>query len=284
MFTDAGLPNIFEYTSYRTYLSEVYRYRKQHERFSFRQFSKQAGFASPNFLKLVIEGKRNLSGESIEKIARGLKLDADQVEFFRHLVLLNQASTASERQHWAELLFSSRFFRKLNPLKTAVHAYYSNWFVVAVRELVALPSFQEDPEWIASSLSPQISPQEARAAIETLLKLGLLRRTAEGKLVQSEELVTTGDEVKSLSVAQFHREMIQKGSESIERFPAEKRDVSSVTLSVSEQGRLQIKTLIQRFRKDLLEIAARDQSPDEIVQINLQLFPLSGAKGKKEAA
>src|SRR3989338_9919808 len=87
-------PNIFEYDNYRSFLKDLYALLKQEKSaFSFRFFSRQAGFRSPNFLKLVMEGKRNLSPESIEKFAKGLKLNKNEADFFRRLVLLNQATT-----------------------------------------------------------------------------------------------------------------------------------------------------------------------------------------------
>ena len=41
--------------------------------FSYRYFSRVAGFSSPNFLKLVAEGQRNLSPKSIAKFAKKLR-------------------------------------------------------------------------------------------------------------------------------------------------------------------------------------------------------------------
>ena len=281
MKTSNAPPPIFEYTSYRSYLSDVYQSRKSgRSSFSFRLFSRLAGFSSPNFMKLVIDGKRNLSSESIEKIISALRLDTDQAEFFRHLVFLNQSETAQERRHWAESLFQSRFYRKAQPLKHALHSYYSSWYFVAVRELIATPDFREDCAWIAQRLRPEITSSEARKALDVLVQLGLARRDEQGRLVQSESLVTTGDEIASIAVGEFHREMLRKASEAIERFPAAKREVSGVTLGVSEESKLQIKTLLQRFRKDLMEIAARETAPTEVLQVNLQMFPLTEAEEK----
>ena len=139
----------------------------------------------------------------------------------------------------------------------------------------ATEGFREDADWIARRLKPAITAAEARRALEVLLQLGLLRRNSSGKLEQSEALITSGDEISSAAIGQFHREMIRKGGESIDRFPGAAREVSSVTLGLSEAGQLQVKTLVQRFRKDLLEIAARERGPTGVVQINFQVFPLA---------
>ena len=65
--------------------------------FSYRSFSKRAGFSSPNFLKRVAEGERSLSHDSIGRFARGLRLDDAEHAVFEALVQLNQATTDDER-------------------------------------------------------------------------------------------------------------------------------------------------------------------------------------------
>ncbi|RYZ61649.1 MAG: TIGR02147 family protein, partial [Proteobacteria bacterium] len=77
-------PSIYGHTNYREYLAAFYKAKKESKRgYSYRQFSQQAGFTSPNFLKLVIEGKRNLSPQSIEQFLTALSLPAPMAAYFR---------------------------------------------------------------------------------------------------------------------------------------------------------------------------------------------------------
>jgi uncharacterized protein (TIGR02147 family) len=273
---------VFEYDNYRAYLRDLYGfYKKTKPHFSYRYFSQKAGFRSPNFLKLVIEGKRNLSPESIERFTSALKLNKKETEFFRILVHLNQARTIGEKKLYAEKLMQFRSFRYIHPLRQDQYRYYAEWYNIPIRELTILPEFSEDPGWIARSLLPPISPQQAQKALNLLLQLGLLERDESGRLVQADAFISTGDEVTSTSVANYHREMIQKGSEALDRFPGPVRDISSVTMALSESSFQEIKSLIQRFRKELLAIADQDQRPEGVYQINFQLFPLA-KRAKKE--
>lgn len=272
---------IFEYDNYRAYLGDLYRlYKETKPHFSYRYFSQKAGFRSPNFLKLVIEGKRNLSPESIEKFANALKLGKKEVDFFRVLVHLNQARTVGEKKIYAEQLMQFRPFRYIHPLRQDQYRYYADWYNIAIRELTTLPEFSEDPAWISRRLVPPISPQQAQKALDLLLQLGLLKRDDSGRLVQADAFISTGDEVTSTSVANYHRTMIRMGAEALDRFTGPDRDISSVTMTLSEKNFREIKALIQRFRKELLAIADQDQSPEGVYQVNFQLFPL--AKGAKK--
>jgi len=273
---------VFEYDNYRAYLRDLYGfYKKTKPHFSYRYFSQKAGFRSPNFLKLVIEGKRNLSPESIERFTTALKLNKKETEFFRILVHLNQARTIGEKKLYAEKLIQFRSFRYIHPLRQDQYRYYAEWYNIPIRELTILPEFFEDPVWIARSLLPPIAPQQAQKALDLLLQLGLLERDESGRLVQADAFISTGDEVTSASVANYHREMIQKGSEALDRFPGQDRDISSVTMALSERSFQEIKSLIQRFRKELLAIADQDRHPEGVYQVNFQLFPLA-KRAKKE--
>lgn len=271
-------PKVFEYTNYRKFLRDLYEHEKRSQKkFSFRYFSKQAGFSSPNFLKLVIEGKRNLSIDSIARFVKAFKLSREETPFFRALVLFNQAATAEERGLWAEEILKSKLYRKLHPLHATQYEYYSKWYNVAVRELMGVKGFREDPDWISHALSPQISVLQAREAIEALLDLGLAIRGPDGILRRTDAVVTTGDEVASSSVTQFHREMLIKATEAIDRVPAGERDISALTVSVSPERAKEIKSLIQKTRKEILAIADQDKDPERVMQICIQLFPLSRA-------
>lgn len=267
---------IFEYDNYRVFLKELYTSLKQTKpQFSYRYFSQKAGFRSPNFLQLVIEGKRNLSAESIEKFIHALKLNRREGDYFRILVHLNQAKTIDERKLYAEQLMRFGTFRYIYPLRREQFRYYADWYNLPVRELTALPGFSEEPEWIARSLIPPISPQQARKSVDLLLQLGLLERDPSGRLVQTDAFVSTGDEVTAASVVHYHREMIRKGTEAIERFEPAERDISAVTMALSDKGFREVKALVQRFRKEVLAIANQDDQPQDVYQLNFQLFPLA---------
>ncbi|MEO5668060.1 MAG: TIGR02147 family protein, partial [Bdellovibrionota bacterium] len=55
-------PDILRYGEYRAFLADFYAYKKsQRSGFSYRLFAAKAKLKSPNYLQLVMQGKRNLS-------------------------------------------------------------------------------------------------------------------------------------------------------------------------------------------------------------------------------
>ena len=267
---------VYGYLDYRAFLRDFYATKKAKSRaFSYRSFSKRAGVASPNYLKLVVEGQRSLSAKMAERFATACGLDADASRYFAHRVAFNQAKTSSERaQHYGKLTSFQRY-RQAHKLEIAHAAYYSDWFMPAIRELAASRDFKGDPEWIADQLVPTITPLQASRALETLLELGLLVKDDAGRLVQADALLSTGAETRGLHIAAFHRAMTQRAIESIDLVPPQDRDISSLTLCLSRGGLRAFKERIQRFRRELLELSAMESDPEQVVQLNFQLFPLS---------
>jgi len=267
---------VYGYLDYCAYLRDYYAAKKAQSRgFSYRSFSKRAGVASPNYLKLVIEGKRSLSSKMAERFAHACGLDADGSRYFAHLVAFNQAKTSVERAQYYDKLTGFQSYRQAHKLELAHAAYFSDWYMPAIRELAASREFRSDPEWIADQLIPRITPLEAQRALETLVELGLLLRKPDGKLVQADALLSTGPETRGLHIVAFHRAMTMRAMESIDLVPAAERDISSLTLCLGRAGLRTLKDRVQRLRRELLELSAMETDPEQVVQVNFQLFPLS---------
>jgi uncharacterized protein (TIGR02147 family) len=281
MVTRSAPIDVFAYLDYRAYLRDFYQARKAKGRgFSFRSFSRRAGLKSPNYLKLVIDGERNLSPSMAERFASACGLEAEEARHFVDLVAFNQATSMAERgKHYARLTGSERY-RNAHKLDMAHAAYFSAWYMPAIRELAARSDFRSDPEWVAAQLVPKITTGEAERAIATLIELGLIVRDKSGKLAQAEALLSTGAETRGLHIATYHRSMMQRAMESIDLVKPDQRDISSLTLCLGENGLRSFKERVQRFRRELLELSALEDDPEQVVQINFQLFPLS--RGRRE--
>ncbi|MEY4576869.1 MAG: hypothetical protein RL701_1572 [Pseudomonadota bacterium] len=276
--------DVFTYLDYRAFLGDYYAARKLAGRgFSYRNFSRRAGLKSPNYLKLVIDGERNLSPEMAERFARACGLKGDEVRYFVDLVGFSQAATLAERNQFYARLSGFQRYRNAHRLDLAHAAYYSAWYMPALRELAARPDFVPEPEWMAAQLIPPVTSSEAARALDTLIELGLLARTADGKIKQTDALLSTGPETRGLHIASYHRTMMQRAMESIDLVPAPQRDISSLTLCLGPEGLRAFKERIQMFRKELLELSTLEPDPQQVVQINFQLFPLTKRRDEGEA-
>jgi uncharacterized protein (TIGR02147 family) len=269
--------DVFRYLDYRVFLADFYKAKKQ-KGFSYRAFSRTAELGAPNYLKLVIEGQRNLTPQMAVRFASACGLTGDAAEYFLRLVEFNQATSSEQRNAGYASIAAFDRYRRGHKLELAQAAYHATWYLPAIRELVASPHFDEDPERLAASLWPAIKPSDAKFALETLLELGLIERDAEGQLRQTSSVVSTGPETLGMHIANYHAEMMRRATHAMELVPAAQRDISSLTFCVGPEGAARLKKRIQEFRRELIAMVESEQNRGQVVQLNLQLFPLSVAE------
>jgi uncharacterized protein (TIGR02147 family) len=226
-------------------------------------------------LKFVMEGERNLTPEMANQFAKACGLSDHETDYFCELVAFNQARDARERDRCHQRLARFREYRKIHKLDAAQAAYHSTWYLPAIRELAARADFRNDPKWIANMLQPKITAAQAQKAIATLQELGLLAADADDRLRQATPLVTTGAGPLGHHIVNYHRTMLERAADALDSVPREEREVSSLTLCVSQEVLLDLKERIREFRRELLRLAELEGQPERVVQINFQLFPLS---------
>lgn len=266
--------DVFRYHDYRAFLSDLYAAKKRRG-FSYRAFSRAAGLGAPNYLKLVIDGQRNLTPPMAQRFAEACGLSGEAADYFQRLVEFNQASNAEQKSAGYTSISGFDRYRRAHRLELAHAAYYSTWYLPAIRELVSSPRFDDNPEWVAAQLWPAIKPSEAKFALDTLLELGLLVRGEDGRLRQNEAVVSTGPENSGMHITNYHAEMMRRATQSMGLVPAAQRDISSVTFCVGAATAARLKKRIQEFRRELIALVEAEADRDQVLQLNLQLFPLS---------
>lgn len=99
------MKSIYRYKDYRELLSDAYLEGKRESLgYTYASFALKAGVKSPNYLKLVIDGKRNLTPANIQAFAKALRLAGDEVDVFEAMVLENQSETPAERSYYRRRL------------------------------------------------------------------------------------------------------------------------------------------------------------------------------------
>lgn len=269
------MPVIFNYLDYREFLRDYYAEQKAVKpSFSYQWMADNAGFKSKSFIKLVIDGRKNLTTESLEKLNLVLKLAEKQFSYFKELIAYNQAPTHALKKYYFERLFR---YRKRNPGRLVLqnqYDFYSKWYINTIRELVTFFDFKGDYEDLAKKVQPAISARQAKESVRLLLKLGLIKKTKNG-VVQTDPIITTGDEVASLAVQNFHLQNMVLAAESIDTCPSQERDISCLVLGLSKQGYEALKEETQAYRKRVLQIARDDSNLERVYHVAIGVFPTS---------
>jgi len=268
--------NIFSYTNYRTFLQDVYLEKKEKgTSFSYRSFSKFVGFSSPNYMRMVIKGDRNLSQEAILKLIKYLKLNKTQASFFKSLINFNQSTEPEDKKKHFEKICYFKGFQEIKKIDHKNYCYFSKWYYPAIREMTLLDNFREDPRWIADQLHPNITPEEAKEALCLLVEIGFLAKGKDNRLKIIDKNIKTDSEVINISLWNFHQQMIGQAKHALDHTDAEFRDILSVTVALNQAK-------FKKFRKKLNDLCeeisvecSHGRNADSVYQVNLQLFNLT---------
>ena len=129
---------ITEYQDYRKYMSDYYEERKRCSIFSWREFSRLAGFTSPNYIQLVCEGKSGLSKKGVEGVANAMGLEGADRDYFRAMEQFGDAKS-DEKKKLA--FYEMQKLAKENHLRVVdseAFQYFESWVNPVMRELAPI--------------------------------------------------------------------------------------------------------------------------------------------------
>ena len=276
-----GQKKIFEYLDYREFLKDYYQQKKNaNPSFSLRVFSDKIGFKAKDFISRIKNGDKNLSIQSIPKVAKGLKLGKHETSFFMSLVKFNQARSMDERntafEEMQEVLKVIRFAEKQYLLGHCQYLIFSHWRHLTIRSLIGMFGFNGDYKTLAKQVSPKITVTEAKESVQLLEESMLIKKDAEGNYKLTDSAITTGDRTSRLALRGFHQHCLKLGADSIDREPPDSRHISGLTLGISKESYHRIVERVNAFRKEIALIAEEDSDADKVYQMQFLLFPVGG--------
>jgi uncharacterized protein (TIGR02147 family) len=264
---------IIEYSNFRQYLLDYYEERKRISAFSWREFSKVAGFTSSSYMKVVCDGKSKLSKIGVERVATAIGLTGFELDYFRAMVKFGQAASEETKKAAYRDMLAIAKVHKVRVLEGDLFAYYDTWRNPMMRELAPLMP-GATPGEMAKMCYTETSAQEVRESLDFLTRTGLLKKEKDGAFKQSETSVSGTPDATRLALRGMHRQMAQLAAPALE-LPATERNFSGVTMGVSRESYDRIVKALDDCRRQIIAIAAEDKNIEQVYRLNLQLFPLT---------
>ena len=280
-------PTLSEYMDYRLFLSDFYQAKKHLTRtmirpYSYSLFSAAADIKSPNYLKMIIEGKRNLTIDMVGKFAKACTFNKAQTDEFKLLVTFNQAEDPADRNYALKQLSEYRVEQKLKhgELDRKTFEEMPNWIGWIIYALVDQEGVTFETSQLKELLRGKASEAEITEAVENLIRSGELVRDAVTNTLAKGKLSETQKEIPSALVRKLQMQLMYLGLESLYQDTAAEREFGSLTMSLTEKEFELIKFRLRHLRKSMHKdnLTARESSKgDRVYQLNLQLFPVSNA-------
>jgi uncharacterized protein (TIGR02147 family) len=267
--------DIFAFVNYRLFLDAYYRARKAVDpRYSHRFIAAHVRTGSAGWFSDIVKGRANLNGSHVVALVGLMRLDRREADYFETLVRFDQAGSVDEKNlHYRRLLSLKGVKPEL--VGKERFEFYSEWYHAVIRELLFFHDFRGDFGALAKRLNPSISAPEARRSIRLLESLGFIRRNAQGGYKPTSEFLKKDPAFKALHLANYMKANITLGLASLEAVPKEERDISTMTLSLSEEGFAKAKEEIRALRDRLLALTEADAAPSKVIQFNFHAFPVT---------
>ena len=282
---NAQPPVLAAYADYRHYLSDFYKYKVKTSSsvirpYSYATFSAAADIKSPNYLKLIIEGKRNLSDAMVLKFAKALQLDKKQTEEFAVLVKYGQAKDPLERNQFLKQLSDLRVKRQIDSgeLNSENFEKVPSWVTWVLYAMADQKGVNFDIDQLKNLMKGRARIDEIQRCLDGLVETGELEKTEDGEFKKGRRMMKGAEQVPSALVKKLQRELIYLGMESLYQDEPNDREFGALTLCLTESEFEKLKFELRHFRKKIYKdfMMNRETSKgDRVFQMNMQFFPVT---------
>lgn len=266
----------FDYDDYREVLKAVFEYRKETTpQFSYKALAEILGIDPAGTFR-VLNKQRHLPARCVSRAIDFLGLTGRGAEYFVLMTSYGRERRKSARQ---EILKKALELRDVprRQLEEQEFSFLRDWWVVAVRCAVEVLEGRAVPEEIAARIVPAVRVEDVRAALDLLVKLGIAKKAQGGTLRIVDQHLTVDGEKGRLAVAEFQRKVLELAAESVDRFPREVRDLSTLTVTVDERAFEDIRGILKDCRRRIQARVGDVLQPDRVLQVAFSIFPLMPA-------
>jgi uncharacterized protein (TIGR02147 family) len=271
--------------------AELVARNKRNPRYSLRSFSKTLDLSS-SFVSKLLNGKRQLTEGTFNKIATQLSLSPELTSHYRRVEFANRSAIAKSRiigviEDEAIALMSEAEIesieeqKKYKAISLDQFNFIADWYHFAILELLTVEGFIFNANYISSQLS--ITPLEAQHAIERMVRLGLIqmRKTGRGEQVFiSENHSTIGREIATAATVKQQEAFLKLAADALSEIPIEQRSQSSMTMAIPKSRIKEAQKMIHEFRRNMTSLLQRRGKRDSVYQLTVSFYPLTKGRPK----
>lgn len=264
--------NILEERNYREILSFEFERRQAHNKnYTLRAFARDLSL-TPSKLSEVFSKKQGLSKSKAIDISRILGFNAIEADYFSTLVESEHARSKVARGA-ASLRLQKFRVNNVSKYRNKVFEFVSSWEYLAIIELIQLLHTRSDITWIANKLG--LTKRRANECIKKLLDEKLIEKKNNKFIRKDKSFMMWGDDIPSRSIRNFHKGVIQKSLDSMERDSIGKRSFRSTVIQVDPSRMEEANRMIEGFSIELNKFLNNGNSASEVYYFSTQLFPVT---------
>lgn len=232
---------------------------------SLRSFASAAGIPA-SLMSYILNGRRLITEDSIEKIGTSLPLSKQQLRMLRKLQQDDAEKTKLDKIHQKK---SNRDFFKLNDdhlylLRDPLHR--------AILSLAQNPKFKCSAQSIMEKFG--VSSMVAHEILDRFIRLQLMTRIGNEYKLTSVHYTSQTD-IPSSTIREVHKTNLRLALAALEEIPVECRDFSSFTFAFDVRKMKAAKKELERLRRRFVEKFSVGSHCNDAFTINIQFFSLT---------
>jgi len=280
--------DVFQYQESSELLGAYIAHRKSSGRyFSISGWAKKLDLPTSGIIVNILKKRRTLAEDLAERIAVSMDLTNLEKEYFLTLVAWERARHATSRAENSleHKLESLRLRERTRILEENAIDEVSHLKTIAVKEVLTLAPGEPTVEFIRERVSLPMTTGEIVEILDSLVRVGVLIRDADGRLKVVDSNIESANDVSSTGVRRFHRESLDHAREALDRVAIGDRHFTSYVMPVATVQLVEAKKAIEEFVDGFVaRFEAKSAAGDSVYQLNLNYVPLTRAGRKGDPA
>lgn len=229
--------------------TELYQRQRKNSSYSLRSFARDLG-VSKTTISSILNQTRTPSRSTLIRIIDSLPHLAEHIE--KHLT-------------------NFHIMRRISPFSFDP---ISDWYYLAIFHLADFPDNQASPKWISQKLN--ISLDLARQSLRKLIELNYIQVSLEDQMIRTSKPIKITAPLGSDGVKKHHKQKLTQAMKAIDTLSPTQREYVSLTIPTDSKQLKEMKEMISDFIGEL-QVRFGNETPNEIYNISVQLFPLRGS-------
>lgn len=264
-------PSVFDYEDFISFLEAMVFYLKVEHKVTKSEIVKRAGFKSPSYLKMLMDGQRKPTIQTAQNLAKALHLTKDETQYFCLMLKLTQSQGQEQEKVYRRALDDFKNYFEVKEIDPDSYQLFHNWYTTVILEFIGCYS----EAWSVSSLAKalRLKQSEVQDALDCLERLGLVEQE-DGSYAKTGASLQTPKHAASKILHQYTRAMLDQATDKLSEKDQDKRHFQTLTLSLTQEQYRQVKDRIWKVMEDINSELHPRPDAKGVYQFNIQLFSL----------
>jgi len=271
------MPTLEEVTDYRELLRQFYdEHKRKMPLYSYRMMGDRLGLDASQLFR-ILQKEQHLPPRCVPQAKALLGLTGRHAEHFDLLIAAARTRSATKRKVLHEQIFALRDVQR-RQLDEKQLRFLREWWNAGLRALLEVTEGRAEPRDLAGRLVPGIPETQVAESLALLQELGLVKKVASGRLVPAETHLTVGGPERAQAVHQFQLQALRLAADSLESFPHDQRDLSTLTMSMDAECYEDVRGMLKEFRRQVQKRVEDSPSADRVMLMTLAFHPIAPAR------